>query len=549
MQDQFNRRRRSSVARKQADSKPELRHKAGISYTLVLAVSGALFIVLCMIMMPCIPDDAYISFRYSENLARGSGLTFNPGEPPVEAYSNLLWVLICAAMYRKGVDLPTVTPLIGVLFGLFVLQILAVLFRRRGLPALQAAIPMLVLATSGPFLLYSVSGLETPLFTLLLIGSLLAADRFVDRPGLEGALVLMGIGWLAAMTRPEGLIVFPLAALLLFRRRERRRPLLIAAGIFALLFVAYNAWRVSYFGEWLPTPFVSKSGGGGGLLQGWIRNLQVYFVDDGMRFEAQGYYYLLLMTAGVSGFLFSRSDRPDREVERLGLVLAFLLAAVYFNFVDWMPGMRYFVPLIPLLLLPSVRLLALPEEHFRFNTTQQKLVFALAAAVVVAYSLYGTAGIHREGNRIETGHRECRIPLGRWLRSAVPPNTLLAMSDVGATPYYSKLNTLDINTESLTDLHLAKHGFSIDYVIGRKPGVIALTSRGIYSAKMDPLHFELYKSDGFGQNYFFVGTSRCEWINDRCYWVFFRKDIPLTRDAAAGFPKGLGKQHRVGFEL
>ena len=37
-------------------------------------------------------DDAYISFRYAQNLLDGHGLVFNPGDP-VEGYSNLLWVL------------------------------------------------------------------------------------------------------------------------------------------------------------------------------------------------------------------------------------------------------------------------------------------------------------------------------------------------------------------------------------------------------------------------------------------------------------------------
>ena len=35
-------------------------------------------------------DDAFISFRYARNLARGDGLRFNLGDHiPVEGYSNL----------------------------------------------------------------------------------------------------------------------------------------------------------------------------------------------------------------------------------------------------------------------------------------------------------------------------------------------------------------------------------------------------------------------------------------------------------------------------
>src|SRR4051794_37248022 len=40
-------------------------------------------------------DDAYISFRYAENLASGHGLVYNLGER-VEGYTNFLWVVLLA---------------------------------------------------------------------------------------------------------------------------------------------------------------------------------------------------------------------------------------------------------------------------------------------------------------------------------------------------------------------------------------------------------------------------------------------------------------------
>jgi hypothetical protein len=51
-------------------------------------------------------DDAYISYRYAENLMRGEGLVFNHGER-VEGYSNFLYVLSVAPAFwvtdRDGV--------------------------------------------------------------------------------------------------------------------------------------------------------------------------------------------------------------------------------------------------------------------------------------------------------------------------------------------------------------------------------------------------------------------------------------------------------------
>ena len=42
-------------------------------------------------------DDAFITFRYSKNLALGNGPRFNLGDAgPVEGYSNFLWIQTCA---------------------------------------------------------------------------------------------------------------------------------------------------------------------------------------------------------------------------------------------------------------------------------------------------------------------------------------------------------------------------------------------------------------------------------------------------------------------
>src|SRR5512140_2281077 len=44
-------------------------------------------------------DDAMISMRYARNLAHGYGLVWNPGEVPVEGYTNILWTLLFAFVH------------------------------------------------------------------------------------------------------------------------------------------------------------------------------------------------------------------------------------------------------------------------------------------------------------------------------------------------------------------------------------------------------------------------------------------------------------------
>jgi arabinofuranosyltransferase len=46
-------------------------------------------------------DDAYISFRYADNWARGLGPVFNAGEK-VEGYTNFLWTALLAVLIKLG---------------------------------------------------------------------------------------------------------------------------------------------------------------------------------------------------------------------------------------------------------------------------------------------------------------------------------------------------------------------------------------------------------------------------------------------------------------
>ena len=49
----------------------------------------------------CTQDDAFISFRYAENLAEGHGLVYNVGER-VEGFTNLSWTLLFGLIMMLG---------------------------------------------------------------------------------------------------------------------------------------------------------------------------------------------------------------------------------------------------------------------------------------------------------------------------------------------------------------------------------------------------------------------------------------------------------------
>src|SRR5688572_25239317 len=147
-------------------------------------------------------DDAFISFRYAENLVDGLGLVFNAGER-VEGYTNFAWTLLIAAGMQLGFDPVPFTRWLGLGCYAATLALLLGASRRASGGGLWLPIAALGLALNPHAQLFATCGLETPLFTLLvtLLLLLAACGRRAATFALAGA-----IGTLAAMTRPDGLL-------------------------------------------------------------------------------------------------------------------------------------------------------------------------------------------------------------------------------------------------------------------------------------------------------------------------------------------------------
>src|SRR5690606_12048881 len=113
-----------------------------------------------------IADDAFISFRYARNFARGLGLVYNEGEW-VEGYTNFLWTLLLGLASKLGLDIP-LTALFGNLAAFAATVLLAALLPARLAPK-HAVVPFaaIALALAKPFYTFAGSGLETMPIALL----------------------------------------------------------------------------------------------------------------------------------------------------------------------------------------------------------------------------------------------------------------------------------------------------------------------------------------------------------------------------------------------
>ena len=144
-------------------------------------------------------DDTHITLRYAENFADGDGLRFNPGQQPVEGYTNFLLTVFLAGCAKIGLPLLGMTKIVSIsaALGVVIATYWLASLVMPGASGLLRATPSLVMAGCGWFAFYAAIGLETHLFALL---ATVAACLV-----LRGKWPWAGVVFAAAyLTRPEG---------------------------------------------------------------------------------------------------------------------------------------------------------------------------------------------------------------------------------------------------------------------------------------------------------------------------------------------------------
>lgn len=193
-------------------------------------------------------EDAYITFRYAQNLAAGEGFVFNPGER-VLGTSTPLFTLILAAFAWLGLDLPTVGTWLYCLSLALAGGLGAWFLRRQGSPNAGAMFALTTVWATGMALAFM--GMETTFHLALILACLLAADY--EQPILTG--VLLG---LLCLNRYDGMVVALVVGLYLWARR--RKPPWTEAWIAVILFGCWLAFAQLYFGSFLPNTLGAKAG-------------------------------------------------------------------------------------------------------------------------------------------------------------------------------------------------------------------------------------------------------------------------------------------------
>jgi hypothetical protein len=524
---------------------PQPRSRALLFDCLALALSaGALatFVFMLRLHWPFTIDDAFITFRYSRNLASGHGAVYNPGEV-AEGYTSFLWMILMTVPHLLHADAVLWSKIFGILAALGVAGLVflyTVRLTRSRLGArsvLAGAIAAFVLLTGPPFATHVVSGMETVLYTLLATAFFGAATT-LEAESSRQTTRLAVLGLLTALTRPEGAIAVGVVFIgLLWRLRATNWKALCRSFLFAFVIPAaiYWAWRWWYYGLLFPLPFYVKMGFDSGVSG-------IHDVLDFLRYIAPRLGPWVILGSMAVG---------RRGLPALGacvtLTVFFLFLKPWMGY-DW----RYLYPLYPWLVVLSVTGLtaALDRLLLRSGSVSRRslMVDLCTVAAYLASTYWIGTGLwprnYRGGLQWKLSYAtfvsRAYVPLAQYM-ARVPEASrprLLAITDAGAVPYYSGWRTLDL--VGLNEAVIGRSGkHDPAYVLSQRPDVVFLNSfdattfsgRGAWVQDL----YEALAKDGF------VKLAGLPFRQDYHVWILGKPSEPVVASFIAGLQQAPGR--------
>lgn len=425
-------------------------------------------------------DDAYITLRYAFNFLNGHGLLWNPGEAPVEGYSNFLFLLLISALGYLGIDLQLASQLLNVLAYAGILAVLFVYARHyeRSQQRVTTAFILcsLLFVSDWNLIIWSFGGLEAVFLALLILSAVVLFVRYLESDSISLLVTSSVMFCLAGMTRLDSGLFIALSGFVLVIRSvaEKKYSHVLYFALPGLIFIPFFVGRYWYYGDLFPNTFYAKAG-----------NYSFYRLFTGSIYNL----LYLLMPPFLLSLVFLLAFRQRKQVKndsRLRYLL--LLAVTQFCYVlysggDHMPAFRFYVSIEPVLLITLYHLLSYETGQWTLRRSKA-VVSALACYLVLQVAFHLFVPIKAD-NAAFFG----KI-IGEYINKNFPEGSLVALNTAGSTPYYAPdMNFIDML--GLNDYHIARQHTEINfelvfqnrpghakgdgqYVLGREPDYIIL---------------------------------------------------------------------------
>lgn len=352
-------------------------------------------------------EDAFITYRYAENLVTMGSFVFNEGEP-ILALTSPLHGLVATVLFL----LTGHTVLANKILGLALLLPAAafVWLRYRSQPLLQPLVAALILLPPC-VVLWTFGGLETPLLLFLVTSATLLAAR-PQAPGRGRLCLVFLLAGLTFLTRFDSVLF--MAPLVLFTALRARavRDVALAAAVGTALPAAWLVISHVYYGDILPTSYYSKTPMWSlPVLIGNGKYVLFYLVLVGL-------LPALLLALALMGRWRTMSGIVWHHFERMWWLYLGIAAQLLYGLTmaqtHMMFSFRYFVPYIPAFTILVAGLMGQALDTRPWRVRRRASVLGLAVLALLAfqgfqvhYTWQGSVnGLSRWGEYPSTGVRQ-----------------------------------------------------------------------------------------------------------------------------------------------
>ncbi len=394
-------------------------------------------------------EDFFITFKHSENLCKGFGLTYEPGTR-VHGFTSPLGVLLPALSHAF-------TGKLSYLHAIWLFRLLfcipafvaggVILARSLRAPAAFCCFFLALYAFDIKSVMFSVNGMETALVLFFLSCSVhvVSHDLYEDS-------ILWGASWAGLMwSRPDSCVY--IAAMMLgvmaFAKDRKRMLLLIfkAAVVCTLLYLPWFLGAWLYYGSPVPHTVIAKSlalRGSAGLMSNLLAVIPkiyapAYPVFADWPYAVRVFSILMgcLSLASPVMVFCSKRLRGDMALKVLSFMLPVLF--VYLGSMQYAYPW-YFPPVSVLGLFVIIRagsILSLDNMLFK-----RLLLFSFT--VLAGFSLWiffiSTIQCRAQQDIVENGTRRV---VGEWLRTQIAPGDTIYLECLGYIGYFSGGRMLD----------------------------------------------------------------------------------------------------------
>lgn len=470
-------------------------------YSMLLLLLPLLFIYVRHVYATC--DDTYIFLVYAKNFLEGHGLTYNGAR--VEGYTSGLWLALIILGGLTGAALPAVAEYLSMASAILLLCAVIYLGRVVSLSPTRAMLPAVLIAATGDIAFYAGSGMETLLFTALLVFATAFASSKPPEATLK-SLYFPAFLVLATLARPEGALVSAVLISSLAIRAGSWKGFIRCALTCVVMYMPILLARYAYYGYLFPNTYYAKGSSGFGNVHHGVEYMAVVLP----RFA-----FVIAPCALLLAYAAIRRDRDTLRDIALPVALALVLS-LYVVIIggDFLVGARFLIPMLPLLYVVLIRL-----AHFLPTPSVTVATLIIASTLVIGFLRDETISRDIELWRYNTTERRA---IAEHLLDEFPPNALVALNPAGIIPFVTGMPTIDMI--GLNDEHIAHEGrrdlnlpFAHqigdgDYVLSRNPKVILFGAFGTKEPTGLVSDMEIFERSEFHDRYTAIQFPNGAWM-------------------------------------